>query len=294
MIVRALGRIGVLASLALAAGTLAFASGGGSTPPANPAIAFVASSTNLSVMNADGARRTVVFASSAFLLTPCWSPSGGSICFAIQVAGGAGLAVIDVQVVNGTPVGSNFRMLASGSNTKAAWSADGSTIAFTNSLWPGIWSVPAAGGTPMQLYSGSTSIHWLAWSSDSSRIAFSCAAGLQGELRVLDTADGSDFLVCTLAGSINQVDWARTGNKIVFDAYAASGNGKYIYTVNGTAGATPQLVVPSGAHFPTWSPDDSKIGYTSGSQDNIVIRTLATGSVSSTGAKGRFANWRRY
>jgi Tol biopolymer transport system component len=296
MRMRTLTRIAFLTGILLVAGALARASGGGGNPPADPAITFVGisgSSTTLSVMNADGARKTAIFSTPGLLLSPCWSPSGTSICFGITLSGSSGLALIDVQVVNGAPVGSNFRMLvAGGTFTRSAWSPDGSTIAFSNNVWPGIWTVPAAGGTPVQIYSGASLVNWLAWKADGSQLAFSAGLSTQGEVRVLDLASMTDFNVCSFAGGINQIDWTRTGNKIVFDASA--GTGKYIYTVDGTPGAAPQLVVPSGAWFPTWAPDDVRIAYTTGNQDNIVVRNLQTGSISSTGAKGRFANWRRF
>lgn len=288
-------RLGLLTCLALTTTTWVVAQRGGGSPPADPALVFVElgkNGTKLSVMNADGARKTVLLTTPGLLLTPCWSPSGGSICFGIQIAGGAGLALLDVQVVNGSAVGSNFRMLVSGNWTKAAWSPDGSRIAFSNELWPGIWSVPAAGGTPTRLHAGEPEILWLAWSPDSSQIAFT--TGLTGTVNVLDVALGLSFPLCSISGGTpSQVDWSRNGSAIVFHASATSGNGKFIYAVNATIGATPQLVASS-SWFPTWSPDGAKIAYTTGSSDSIVVRDLQTGSVTSTGAKGRFANWRRF
>jgi len=289
-------RVGLLTCLTLLTSAWTVAKGGGGGgPPADPAIVFVelgGKNTKLSVMNADGAKKTVIYSTSALLRAPCWSASGDSVCFGIQVAGGAGLAVLDVDVVSGTPVGSNFMLLASGNSTNAAWSPDGATIAFSNDAYPGIWSIPATGGTPTQLLARADFGHGLAWSPDGSQIAF-IGPPHSGSIEVLDIAGGSTFTVCTISDDPVQVDWGRTGNTLVFHASAASGNGKYIYTVDAAAGAVPVLVTSS-SWFPTWSPDDSKIAYTTGSGDGIVVRDMQTGKETSTGGKGRFANWRRF
>src|SRR6185503_11462905 len=61
-----------------------------------------------------------------------------------------------------------------GAANRAKWSPDGKTIAFVSSHAgrPQIYSVPAAGGEPMQLSNHGAGIRDFAWSRDGKWIAF--------------------------------------------------------------------------------------------------------------------------
>ncbi|KAA0238971.1 MAG: hypothetical protein EDM74_05370 [Armatimonadetes bacterium] len=270
--------------------------GGGSTPPADPAIAYLVlgNKPSISVMNADGSRKTVVLQFKSQLITGIsWSPDGTMLAFggSFRLSDGIlrqGIAVLDVAVVNGTPVGSNLRVIGSlPPYAKPTWALDGSYIAFGSD--DKLYGISPNGGAPFVVAAlpdfGGGSV---SFSPDGARVAYNSYDGFGYFLRVLNLSDQSTYVVCPTSNDIRHIDWARNSDRIAMDP-----GGPVVQIVDALPNSTPETIATS-SWFPTWSPDDSRILYTTGASDSIVIRNLITGTVTSTGAKGRQANWRRF
>lgn len=277
--------------------------GGGKTPLADPAIVFIAASAgtqNLTVMNADGSNRTVVtsFASGLFG-KPKWSPDGTRICFMLhgRLADNVyqrGLALLEVAVVNGAVVSRNARWLVLDIDYPIpAWSPDGAYIAYTHANTPGIFKIPVGGGTPTAIVTD-PGVDWapISFSGDGTRIAYRQRDDVGNTwLGILDLSNLSSTQVCPLSTDLRNIDWARTGDRILIDPRDSTGVA--ISIVEALPNSVPRQVVKG--WFPSWSPDDSRIVYTGWStSDPIIIRNLATGTVTSTGAKGRQIDWRKF
>ncbi len=289
-------------------GTDLFTIGKKSTPPADPAITFF--NNGLWVMNADGSNPALVTTSGG--LQPSWAPFGkgsSSDPYAIAFSSAScQIARIDVAVVAGAPVGSNFQTLANpfaGCEQYAAWSPKGDSVAVSelprsSGAPSALWLLAAAGGSGARLvYAAPPNylVQWSAWSPDGSRIAFveeddsGPCCSYPRSIKVVDVQTRAVTVVLA-PGSMSAprfVDWARTKDVLVFEAEGRRTN--FLYTLNlNPLGAPIQL---AGGSFPTWSPDDSKVAY-----QGINVVDVATGIITSLskgpgGVGGTWPDWRR-
>lgn len=291
--------------------------GGGSTPPANPAIAYIGTSGSetgkLVVMNADGTNATAIYSlSQGNLDTPTWSPDGTQIAFTVSGSPSRGLWRIDVGVVSGKPKGSNATQLVADPGIElagwgAAWSPSGDRIAYysvTNHMYT-IESAPSSGGTPTVLYTSSLGLNSPTWSPDASRIAFLEHDPVYDswQIRVLDVATGAATTVLGGefsaqfgygGGGYKGLDWARTADVLAFSVGVPSNGSQAIYLLD-LAGGSPVLVAGAFGVQPTWSSDDSSILYTDWADKRLRRVHLATGVVTSIGSKrGKTPDWRRF
>jgi len=133
-VVRAYGLTFIVVAALLVAVPLAVTAPppGGGGPPANPAIAYYtigSQNRHLKVMNEDGSNAVSVFQGG--VASPTWSPDGASLAFDYL----DGVWAVDVAVVDGTPRGSNLRVLMASCDNgnllcQPAWSPSGTEIAF--------------------------------------------------------------------------------------------------------------------------------------------------------------------
>ncbi len=262
----AIGMVALLLTVAVIvplASTVVLA-GKGSKPgkdppqPADPAIALVKQRDMrlLEVMNVDGSNRATLHRSrSGSVSDPSWSPDGTSIAFEKKwIASFYGqIWAIDVQVVDGKPVGSNLRLILDGCYTcDPAWSPLGDEIAFAGEPRPTgeaseISVVSVDGGDPDILYQApeGTGVRDPTWSADGSQIAFVEMVLMSGpqSIKIIDRETGA--VTATLVEGefrgLCALDWARTDDVIAFMGFRP-GESYWIYTIDVTSGDVTAVV----------------------------------------------------
>jgi Tol biopolymer transport system component len=163
--------------------TVVMADGSGSTPvtadltfanwapawsPNGEAIAFLAAD-GVYVIRPDGSGLTrLVAAEPDPYLAPRWSPNGARLLFSGRAGGGAG----GLWVVNADGTGLDAVVGSGSQGADAAWSPDGTRIAYVTVYQPQIlWTVQADGSGKRQLAEFGTGVLEPAWSPGGDRIA---------------------------------------------------------------------------------------------------------------------------
>jgi Tol biopolymer transport system component len=268
--------------------------GGGSAPPADPAIAFVYG--GVAVCNADGSNATVIRSVSgkSYGAGPSWSPAGTSIAF---LEGGE-LWRIDVSISGGKPVGSNALRLTPRHVFHPAWSPLGHEIAFVDVNAKTIEVIPAGGGATQVLYQAPSTVNIGSpcWDPTGTKLAFYEGTGTTTlDLKVLDRNTGvaaTDLQLGT-GWTVRFIDWSRGGDRLAFDLQGYSGGDTNIYTLDLATGTTTQIV--NKGFGVSWSPDDSKIAFTADPNGSRKIATVqvANGAITRFKSAGTWPDWRR-
>ena len=135
------------------------------------------------------------------------------------------------------------------------WSPDGRWLAFTSNrgpekTQPQLYVMPADGGEPRRLTDEKESVEWMAWSLDSSRIAYSMRARDPAYAEE-DDAKRAPRRFTRLFYKLNGVGWTGDRRTHVF--------------VVGVDGGEPRRLTDGDTEDgdPTWSPDGSRIVFSS-------------------------------
>ena len=208
---------------------------------------------------------------------PSWSPDGRKFAFTSRL----GLGSTDLCVMDAVP-GSAFVTIVSADASQeinsvmnGAFSPDGQRLAYTAYVVDGgswIYDVPAAGGTPRLLVSGTSSNGRPSWSPDGSRIAFD--SDRSGNLELWTCrSDGSDLVRLTTVGGSTPA-WSHDGTRIAF-ARSMGTNSTEIWTVSSDGSNLVQLTTGPGKDWsPSWSPDDRAIAFSSDRSGNTEVWIL--------------------
>ena len=186
----------------------------------------------LLVMNADGTGKHLLAGRESDDAHPLWSPAGGDILFVSRDDCYGGECVnfqLDLHVVGAD--GTNERNLTEtdANEVGAAWSPDGSRIAFVRELTGGdteIFLMAADGTDVIQLtdLTGASSLP--AWSPDGSQIAFTRITdpgNFETRLAVVDVATGRvETLTTEEVGGV-QPEWSPDGGRIAFSGHRSLG-----------------------------------------------------------------------
>jgi Tol biopolymer transport system component len=229
---------------------------------------------NLVVMNADGSGQTVVQGTPAAESAPDWQPAVGPALPPIQDAldkiafqssrdHPGSSASDDIFTMN--PDGSGQRALSGSSamEGQAAWSPDGTKIAFASRRTNNdeIWVMNADGTglanlTNTGLGSTGPGEGSPTWSPDGTRVAYARNDNDRIGLWIMN-ANGSGQTQITTGPRDDYPDWSPDGTKLAF----AHGNSIYTINVDGS-GLTPLTAAePDFDQAPDWSPDGSKIAF---------------------------------
>lgn len=218
-------------------------------------------------------RRTVAAAALAVLAT-------GSAPAVAATPGLNGLIAFDRTsgvdaIYSMTAVGGSPTELTRTQDTDAAWSPDGTRIAFTSRRDGGnaeIYLMNADGTGQVRWTVSAGTDEQPAWSPDGSRIAWSSdRAG--GNLEIFSARlDGSELRQHTLNDAVfdDQPEWSPDGTAIAFRSGRGSGGLLWRLSASGTEVDVRQLTSQP-SNSPTWSPDGSRIAFDSsrngGNQD---------------------------
>jgi Tol biopolymer transport system component len=186
--------------------------------------------------------------SVAFSVVCSGGPSGSRIAFASDRDGEN--EVTEIYVMNAD--GSNVVRLTNhpATDTRPAWSPDGSKIAFVSNRAgnSGIFVMDTDGSNVAQLTNDLDDSP--AWSPDGSRIAFT--RFVDPEAIFIMNADGSSITRLTDELGYDPA-WSPDGSQIAFAGFG----GTYVMNVDGS---NIRLLASSG-FTPAWSPDGSRIAF---------------------------------
>jgi Tol biopolymer transport system component len=153
-----------------------------------------------------------------------------------------------------------------------------------------IYVIPSGGGTPELIYTSApgTSIYHISWNYAGTKLVlleWECTDDAPltwtSHITVIDRSTGAVDQTVNISdlGLTNPsfIGWSRSGLNTV-----AITNNNTIYALDlSNPGSVSQL--QSSAYYPAWSPDNSKLIFTSGS--NLVAKTLASGTLTTLVSK---------
>ncbi len=191
----------------------------------------------------------------------------------------------DIHTTTSTPGGSFNRLTMEADNENdAAWSPDGTRIAFTSRRDGGnteIYTMNADGSNQRRFTFDAGRDEGPTWSPDGTRLAW--ASDRSGNLDIWTAKlDGSDLRPLTLNGAFpdSNPEWSPDGTAIAFESNRTGSGDIYRLSPDGIDRDLRQLtndLAPDGS--PTWSPDGSRIAF-----DSTRGGTSDIYSVSSAGA----------
>jgi Tol biopolymer transport system component len=263
-------------------------------PPADPVIAVVTPTgrgyNELVVMNSDGSNRVPIY-EGFHNNFPSWSPDGSSIAFTQYYDE---IWRIDVDVVDGEPVGSNPTLLFDGISGGPEWSPGGpygGKILFTRGPNYDLEVIPATGGDPEVIHYAPDGHHFWrpVWSPGGDYIAFMDWDGKDYSLKIVDVVSKEETLVVE-SFSATCLDWARQrdANEIAYSIqYKVRNKWIYeLYTVDIDTGNRNYLFE---GKRPTWSPDD-KLCF---EHRGLVVHDFDTGENEEICNWGYYPDWCR-
>jgi|GEM_PF-3954268 len=237
-------------------------------------------------------------------------PTGDLLLSLPQSRGASQLFVVPVDGTDPHPLIPGD--VVSGIQAEAAWSPDGSQVAFTvqEGSARDIYVVNADGTNLRQLAPVDRSIQvppdWVisqqspAWSPDGTAIAFSSNQAVDhgGQDIYVVNADGSNLRRLT-DDAIWEFSprWSPDGSQIAIEAYDPGSRGDYgrIYVMNADGSYRRRLTELTGARDPNWSPDGQSIAFTAGRISSTLHLVRADGSdareLSPTSMTARWPRW---
>lgn len=163
----------------------------------------------------------------------------------------------------------------------------GTRIAFGNG---GIWKINLDGTGLTRLTNDGG--HQPSWSDNGTQIAYNTAVGGSSQQVYIVNADGTNpHQALATSGSVIDTVW-RPSNRILFGILQANNNYElYSYDPANSASLTRLTTIRSNDDEPSWSPDGTRIAWTSGSGGIWIMNADGTGMQGPVIANGRQGSW---
>jgi TolB protein len=208
---------------------------------------------------ADDSRRPLECASDVVVATPSQVQSTPTDIIAFVSDRDGNAEIYSVQ-----PDGSNLTRLTQSATHELlpTWSPDGTRIAFLalNELRlesNGSLMVMNADGTQLAEVMSVDSGTPFTWSPDGHEIAY---AGSDGDIHVIDLADGRDKNLTNSEGFDGWPAWSPDGDRIVFTSDRGGSTQLWVMRADGTA---PALLTAGHGEEASWSPTGDRIAFAS-------------------------------
>ncbi len=230
-------------------------------------------------MNADGSDVVAVTDGKEDSTNPAWQPGGDLLSFAVFTNEGAG-GVASAKIYIASADASSRRKLLNGTGTSMnpAWSPDGRLLAYDAN---GIYVVSLDGTGARQLaYDPYILLKSPKWSPDASLIL------LWGEIRRTAPPDKGNageryiYSVSPRGGDLRRFvkgafpAWAPDGKRVAYECEVEPGN-RDICVINADGSGLARLTNTAGTDSePDWSPDGTRILFTSQRDGNAEIYAM--------------------
>jgi len=232
-------------------------------------IAFISDRSGTSeiwVMDWDGANPTQLTKHGAIALAPIWSPDGKHLVFTSFLRGSPALFLL-------TPQEGYLRLLwdKGGVNSSATFSPNGKNIAFASAHDGNtdIFVMPLEGGEPRRLTTARGIDTQPAWAPNGRQIAFTSTRSGSPQIYLMD-ADGSNVRRLSFDGTFHdEATWTHDGTRI---ACTTKVGGRFqIATIDTITGRQTVIPAPGNNETPCFSPDGSMIAFVSDRTDSPQI-----------------------
>jgi Tol biopolymer transport system component len=179
------------------------------------------------VMNADGSDQRRLTDNGRNNEEPEWSPDGSRIAFASRPIGDS-VCQVHVMDADGT---NQTQLTAEGTRCSPTWSPDGTKIASISDIE--IFVMNADGSGPRQLVHAQGQVHYptVAWSPDSTRLAFIDTLP-ESELWVVNVQSGAKTRLAEEAILDSPPAWSPDGTKIVYGSQGSNTSSPGLYVMN--------------------------------------------------------------
>ena len=193
---------------------------------------------------------------------------------------------LDIWVMNANDTGHANITNTTGYDSEAAWSPDGSKIAFSSDRSGGntdIWVMNSNGGNPLRLTDDAAIDYAPTWSPNAAKIAFSSNRDGDSDIYVMNADGTNEVNVSNNTAGDGQSAWSPDGTRFAFTRVGASpcdaGSQEEIWVMNAGGGGATQLSCQLRARSPEWSPDGTKIAFEVGIGTGVQVFVMnANGS----------------
>jgi TolB protein len=207
------------------------------------------------LFNIDTGQQEVVGDFPGMTFAPRFSPDGNKVVMSLSVGGNADIYDMDLRTKHSTQL-TNTRAI----DVSPCYSPDGRRIAFTSDRGgsPQIYVMNADGSSPQRITFGNGRYTTPVWSPRGDLIAFTKQEGGQFSIGVM-SPDGKGEKILSSSYLDEGPTWAPNGRVLMFFRQAqsdASGRGgsTRLYSVDITGQNLREVVTPTDASDPAWSP----------------------------------------
>jgi prepilin-type N-terminal cleavage/methylation domain-containing protein len=221
------------------------------------------STPSLHRMNIDGTGLTKLTEGPTAHYQASWSPDGNRVAFVISSGNGRH----EIWSVNADGTGLSNLTKHPQYDGKPLWSPRGGQILFESTRNGNyeLYLMNADGSNQVQLTSSPEKKVSACWSPDGTQIAFAAQGTTTGEIYLFEIADSTVTQLTFDGFRKNYVDWSPDGNTISFTSYPSfnqAGGDIYVIAPDGT-GLRKLSTTAEAQYAPVWSPDSTKLTYTS-------------------------------